>query len=45
MLDCEHEFAPDVDKLTFDSPAPLLRDSSGPYPVPTPGLIGKREYA
>ena len=23
MLNCEHEFAPDVDKLTMDSPAPL----------------------
>ena len=24
MLNCEHEFAPDVDKLTLDSAAPLL---------------------
>ena len=23
MLNCEHEFAPTVDKLTMDSPAPL----------------------
>jgi hypothetical protein len=24
ILHCDHEFAPDVDKLTFDSAAPLL---------------------
>ena len=40
----EHEFAPDVDKLTMDSPAPLLADASGKYPVPQPGITKKREY-
>ncbi len=44
MLNCEHEFAPDVDKLTMDSPAPLLADASGKYPVPQPGIVTKREY-
>ena len=44
ILNCEHEFAPDVDKLTMTSPAPLPADSSGKYPVPMPGLNKKREY-
>ncbi len=44
MLDCEHEFAPDVDKLTLDSPAPLLPGPDGKYPVPQPGIKAKREY-
>ena len=44
MLNCEHEFAPNVDKLTMDGPAPLVADADGKYPVPMPGLIGKREY-
>jgi predicted dehydrogenase len=44
MLNCEHEFAPDVDKLTMDSAAPLVADASGKYPVPEPGIKTKREY-
>ena len=44
MLNHEHEFAPDVDKLTMDSPAPLQAGSNGKYPIPLPGLNGKREY-
>ena len=44
MLHCEHEFAPDVDKLTVDSPAPLLAGRDGKYPVPQPGITTKREY-
>ncbi|MBI3863942.1 MAG: Gfo/Idh/MocA family oxidoreductase [Planctomycetia bacterium] len=43
ILNCDHEFAPDVDKLTLDGPAPLIADSEGKYPVPVPGLK-KREY-
>lgn len=45
MMNCEHEFAPDVDKLTLDSPAPILRQADGKYPIPLPGLVTKREYA
>jgi predicted dehydrogenase len=45
LLKHDHEFAPDVDKLTLDSPAPLVADSDGRYPVPTPGKIKDREYA
>lgn len=44
MLSHDHEFAPDVDKLTMDSPAPIQADSSGKYPVPEPGIKTKREY-
>jgi hypothetical protein len=44
MLNCEHEFAPDVDKLTMDSHAPLLRNANGKYPVPLPGLVEGAEY-
>jgi predicted dehydrogenase len=44
ILNCEHEFAPTVDKLTLDGPAPLLSDANGKYPVPMPGLNPTREY-
>ncbi len=44
MLNCEHAFAPDADKLTLDGPAPLLADASGKYPVPMPGLTVDREF-
>lgn len=44
MLDCPHEFAPSVDKLTMDSPAPLQMAANGKYPVPEPGIKTEREY-
>jgi predicted dehydrogenase len=44
MLDCEHEFAPGLDKITADSPAPLQLAANGKYPVPQPGITTKREY-
>jgi predicted dehydrogenase len=44
MLNCEHEMAPDVDKMTADSPAPLVADANGRYPVPQPGIVTEREY-
>ncbi len=44
ILNCPHEFAPDVDKLTMDSPAPLQADKDGKYPVPQPGIVKDREY-
>ena len=43
MLNSEHEFAPEVDQLTMDSPAPLLATAQGKYPVPEPGRKGKRD--
>ena len=44
MLNSDHEFAPDADKFTMDSAAPVLADATGLYPVPMPGLKGRREY-
>ena len=44
MLNHEHEFAANADQLTMDSPAPLLADANGKYPVPMPGITKKREY-
>ena len=44
MLNCEHEFAPGLDKLTMTSDAPLKAGSDGKYPTPMPGLNPKREY-
>ncbi len=44
MLNCEHAFAPDIDKLTMESEAPLKADADGKYPVPQPGIVTKREY-
>ena len=44
ILNGEHEFAPDVDKFTMNSPAPVVADKDGKYPVPMPGITRKREY-
>lgn len=44
MLNCEHEFAPDVDKFTMNSPAPLPAGPDGKYPMPMPGITKQREY-
>ena len=40
----DHEFAPGIDLLTSDSPAPLQANEEGKYSVPMPGLVKKREY-
>jgi predicted dehydrogenase len=44
MLNCEHEMAPGLDKLTNDSLAPVQPDAAGTYPMPQPGITVKREY-
>ncbi len=44
ILNCSHEFAPDVDKLTVDGPAPLQLGPDGKYPVPEPGIKKDREF-
>lgn len=44
LLNCQDEYAPNVDKLTMDSPAPLPADAEGKYPIPQPGLVTKHEY-
>jgi predicted dehydrogenase len=44
MLNCQHEFAPQVDRLTLDSPAPLPLAEDNKYPVPRPGILRDREF-
>ncbi|MCX7867939.1 MAG: gfo/Idh/MocA family oxidoreductase, partial [Limisphaera sp.] len=44
MLNCEHEMAPGLDRLTAESPAPLQPGPDGRYPVPMPGRLRGREY-
>ena len=44
MLNCEHEMAPNLEKITMDGPAPLMGDANGKYPVPQPGMYTKFEY-
>jgi predicted dehydrogenase len=44
ILNGEHEFAPTVDQLTMDSPAPVPAGPDGKYPMPMPGITKKREY-
>jgi predicted dehydrogenase len=44
MLNCDHEFGPNLDQLTSkDMPGPLPSDAHGRYPVPQPGKL-TREY-
>jgi predicted dehydrogenase len=45
MLNCEHEFAPNVANMTPDGPAPVMPDKDGKYPVPMPGVNTEFEYA
>ncbi len=45
MLNCQHEFAPNVDQLVIDGPAPLQIDPKvGHYPWPQPGIVVDREF-
>jgi len=44
IMNCDHEFAPQVAELTLDGDAPLMKDKNGNYPIPMPGLKTKREY-
>jgi len=44
ILNSEHEFAPGLDTLTKDTPAPVQPDANGRYPIPQPGQKGMREY-
>jgi len=44
-LNWQHEMAPDVDKMDYQSPAPVRADADGKYPVPEPGITTKSEYA
>jgi predicted dehydrogenase len=44
MLNCEHEFAPEVAQLSMGGPAPITANDKGEYPVPMPGILKDREY-
>jgi hypothetical protein len=44
MMAHDHEFAPEVDKLTLSGPSPLRAGADGKYPVPEPGVKKTREY-
>ncbi len=44
MLSSDQEYAPGLDKLTKDSPAPVQPDAKGMYPRPEPGIKKDREY-
>ncbi|MDP7016651.1 MAG: Gfo/Idh/MocA family oxidoreductase [Pirellulaceae bacterium] len=44
ILNCDHEFAPELAKLSFDGPPPVQPDGEGNYPVPMPGLVVDYEY-
>ena len=44
ILNCEHAFAPNADKLVLGGPSPLPADKDGRYPVPQPGRVTKYEY-
>jgi predicted dehydrogenase len=38
MLASQFQFCPNVDRLSFDSPAPVSADAQGRYPAPIPGV-------
>jgi predicted dehydrogenase len=44
ILNCDHEFAPNVDQLAMDGPAPVQANERGEYPIPLPGINRKHEY-
>jgi len=44
ILNSDHEFAPGLDKMTSNSPAPLKAGPDGKYPIPRPGITKTREY-
>jgi predicted dehydrogenase len=44
MLNLEHVYAPGVETMTMDGPAPVMSDAQGRYPIPEPGICTKTEY-
>jgi hypothetical protein len=44
MMNNTHEFAPGLDHLASNSPAPVLADANGIYPLPQPGRKTRKEY-
>ena len=43
MLNSDHEFAPNADKMDMNSAAPVVADANGKYAIPQPGVTKKRE--
>jgi predicted dehydrogenase len=43
-LNHNQEFAPGLDGLSMNSPAPVHPDKKGRYPTPQPGILTDREY-
>lgn len=44
MLNCEHDFAPQLAELTLDGLPPIQAGPDGKYPVPMPGILKTREF-
>ncbi|MGO8701302.1 MAG: Gfo/Idh/MocA family protein [Limisphaerales bacterium] len=44
MLNHTHVYAPNVETMTMDGPAPVMSDAEGRYPIPQPGICTKTEY-
>jgi predicted dehydrogenase len=44
FLNSENEYAPGLDKLTMNSPAPIRANKDGKYPKPEPGVVKDKEY-
>ncbi len=44
ILNGDHEFAPGLDTIKADGPAPVMPGPDGKYPIPQPGIQKKREY-
>ena len=44
LLNCEHEFAPNLENMDYDSEPPVVADANGKYPIPLPGIVQDREY-
>jgi predicted dehydrogenase len=44
MMAHDHEFAPNADKVTADTPSPVMPGPDGKYPIPQPGIKKDREY-
>jgi hypothetical protein len=44
MLNHPQELAPEVDRFTADSPAPVHAGADGKYPIARPGVTTRREF-
>ncbi|HWD20794.1 MAG TPA: Gfo/Idh/MocA family oxidoreductase [Verrucomicrobiae bacterium] len=44
-LNATPEYAPTVAELTLQTPAPVMPDADGRYPVPQPGVVTHADYA